>query len=229
MTTKARQSLSVQIYTELRHEIATLQLRPGTMLFENSLAARYETSRTPVRQALTRLEQEELIEVLPQRGAQIAPLSIQRILEAQEIRNSLEVTAIRKAAELWRSSELRFRRYDEQIRENLREQDHASSQGDLASFARLDGEFHAIFMRVAGNLLLLHMVEQARVHLMRMRYLELRTMRHDERAIAQHRRLHQAVRSNDAERAVLILIDHLQLLTAARAELVAAHTELFSA
>lgn len=228
LTTPARPSLSTQIYTELRNEIATLQRQPGTLLFENSLAARYQTSRTPVRRALTRLEQDELLEVLPQRGARIAPLSIQRIADAQEIRNSLEITAIRKAAARWRAGEPKYRRYDTQIRDNISQQEVASANGDLLSFTRLDGQFHAIFMHVAGNQLLLHTVEQVRVHLMRMRYLELRTMRHDEIAIAQHRQIHRAVRANDVDDAVAIVLEHLQLLTSTRDELVAAHTDLFT-
>src|SRR5699024_9538259 len=139
LTTPPRASLSMQIYRELRHEIATLQRKPGTLLYENSLAAHYQTSRTPVRRALTRLEQDELLEVLPQRGARIAPLSLQRITDAQEIRNSLEITAIRKAAARWRAGQPKYRRYDVQIRDNISQQQIASASSDLPSFARLDG------------------------------------------------------------------------------------------
>lgn len=228
VSTQVRPSLSGQIYIELCNEIATLQLQPGALLFENSLAARYDTSRTPVRQALTRLEQDGLLQVLPQRGARVAPLSLQRTTDAQEIRESLEITAIRKAAVRWRVGELRYRRYDEQIRENLSQQQAASTNGDLLAFTRLDGQFHALFMQVAGNQMLLHAVEKVRVHLMRMRYLELHTMRHDENAIAQHRQIHRAVQANDPDRAVHLMREHLQLLTAQRDELVAAHADLFT-
>ena len=72
-STEVRPSLSEQIYTEVRNEIATLKLQPGTLLFENALASRYDTSRTPVRKALTRLEQDGLLQVLPQRGGTDRP------------------------------------------------------------------------------------------------------------------------------------------------------------
>ena len=83
-------------------------------------------------------------------------------------------------------------------------------------------------MQVAGNQMLLRIVEQVRVHLMRLRYLELHAMRHEGTAIAQHRQIHRAVQANDSEAAVLLMREHLHLLTAQRDEIMAAQADLFT-
>src|SRR3954449_9198984 len=90
---------SGSIYSQLRHEIVMLHLRPGARLSENELAARFGTSRAPVREALIRLVEDGLIEVRPQRGSFVTPISLRAMERARFVREALEAAIVRRAAE----------------------------------------------------------------------------------------------------------------------------------
>ena len=86
------------IYAALRREIVTLALLPGAKLSENELALRFGTSRGPVREALIRLGEDGLIDVLPQRGSFVGRLSLPAIERARFVREALEIAVVRRAA-----------------------------------------------------------------------------------------------------------------------------------
>src|ERR671921_101679 len=87
------------IYGQIRQDIISLRLRPGTRLSENELALRFGTSRAPVREAIIRLAEEGLIEVLPQRGSFVTRISLSAMERARFVREALEVAVVRRAAE----------------------------------------------------------------------------------------------------------------------------------
>ncbi len=87
------------IHAVIRHDIILLRLRPGTRVSENELARRFGTSRTPVREALLRLVDEGLVEVWPQRGTFITPISLLAVRRARFVREAMEVAILRQAAE----------------------------------------------------------------------------------------------------------------------------------
>lgn len=223
-----KQPLSARIYDDLRTQIVSLALEPGTMIFENSIAAAHGASRTPVRQALTLLEREELVEVLPQRGARVAPLSIRKFHEAQAVRETLELAAFRTAATVWNSDDPEFAARDRDIEYNLQLQKVSSETSDYLMFTRLDNEFHAAFMVAAGNLTLFNVVTSMRTHLNRMRYLELAVMKHERSSMQQHHDIRDAVRRNDIDGTQALLSEHLGLLDGARDDIIAKHSHLFT-
>src|SRR3954463_12377640 len=90
---------SGSIYSQLRHEIVMLHLRPGARLSENELAARFGTSRAPVREALIRLVEDGLIEVRPQRGSFVSRISLKAVERARFVREALEAAIVRRGAE----------------------------------------------------------------------------------------------------------------------------------
>ena len=79
------------IYRVLRQDVVTLRLKPGMRLSENELAARFGTSRAPVREALIRLADEGLIDVRPQRGSFVSRISLAAMEQARLVREALEV------------------------------------------------------------------------------------------------------------------------------------------
>src|SRR5579872_731232 len=85
------------IYATLRRDIAALRLKPGVRLSENELAARFGTSRAPVREALIRLVEDGLIEVRPQRGSFVSAISLSAMEQGRLVREALEVAIIRRA------------------------------------------------------------------------------------------------------------------------------------
>lgn len=96
--TGKRETLSDHAYRVIREAIVTLRLQPGQQVFEAELGQSLGVSRTPIREAFRRLVAEELIEVKPQRGAQITYISRKKIAEARFVRVCLEVSAFKEAA-----------------------------------------------------------------------------------------------------------------------------------
>src|SRR3954471_10676901 len=89
----------VRVYANLRDAIVRAELAPGRQLSENELAASLGVSRTPVREALQRLRDDRLVEIVPQLGTFVSRISNRALGDAQFVRESLECAAIRLAAE----------------------------------------------------------------------------------------------------------------------------------
>src|SRR5918997_618134 len=96
---KAVQSLTKRTYEALKQDVLTCALRPGAQIFEAELATRYGTSKTPVREALSTLVQEGLVQVLPRRGYLVAPITLRDVQEVFQLRLLLETAAAELAAE----------------------------------------------------------------------------------------------------------------------------------
>lgn len=207
-----RNTLGSKAYAAIRDEIVSLRLRPGQMIFENAVAAMLGVSRTPVREAFYRLQQEELIEILPQRGARVAYLSVEKMKEAQWIRESLEMSAFAQAARNWNAAESKYRDAERKANALLKEQRNVIDSSDYTRYVGLDERFHAVILETAGNNRLLIIVGQMKAHLNRMRYLELQEARHEKDSIRQHEEIFAAIRDNDVELTGELLQHHLRLL-----------------
>ena len=222
-----RQTLDGELYLALRGKIVSLEIEPGEMISENAIAAEYGISRTPVRQAFVRLQNEELLRIIPQRGALVSKLSEAKFREAQFVRQSLEMSAFAVVARIWNSQEPRFREAEGRIRTSLRHQVAAIARKDYVKFISLDEEFHTIFLEFANNDTLISVVADMRVHLNRVRYLELTEAHHETEAIRFHRDIFKAVVANDVDRTVETVRDHLQALEGFWVGLFARHKRLF--
>lgn len=93
-----RQALKQLAYERLKERIVSCQLLPGQVLSEQLLAEELGMSRTPVREALVQLAQDSLVNLAPRRGAFVAGLSVQDIVEVFELREALETWVVRKVA-----------------------------------------------------------------------------------------------------------------------------------
>jgi DNA-binding GntR family transcriptional regulator len=99
-----------QVYDTLKRAIVSCQLLPGTSISENRICRTLGVSRTPVRSAIARLEEEGLIDVYPQQGSFVAPIRLAGIADSQFVRKALEVAVLLEAAKVWtpaRSAEAR--------------------------------------------------------------------------------------------------------------------------
>lgn len=124
----------------------------GTFINEQEIAARVGVSRTPVREALLRLAAEDLVQLQPNRGAFIAPVSTEQTRQILQARGVIETWAARHcmAAGTVPLAALAAR---------LREQEALVPEGPDEEFARLDSEFHVLLVRAAGNPLLHRMYD----------------------------------------------------------------------
>src|SRR5919198_2893227 len=143
-----------RVYEYLREEILAERLRPGTELLEVPLSQELGVSRGPIREAIGRLAAEGLVTVRPRRGAVVRALSGDEFAEAYQVREALEVMAVRLAVPKLEPADLA--RLDE-LNQELRS--HAEA-GDVARFFETNRAFHLVFFEVAGNRMLTELYRQ---------------------------------------------------------------------
>lgn len=138
-------TLAEQAYRRLEEMIVTLELAPSALLSEEELGRRLGIGRTPVREAVKRLERDGLIRVVPRRGLQVTEIDVAHELQLLEVRRALETLVARRAAERRSSEEAAlFRHYAETL-------ETAAREGDEATYIRIDKAFNDLFLEAARN------------------------------------------------------------------------------
>ena len=149
-----RESRVEQAYAEIRRRILDNYYAPGHQVLEQELAADLGMSRTPVREALVRLQNERFVQLIPRHGMRVVPLSIQDLREVYEVLTSLELTAIERLARADLDEEALAA-----IEKSVDEMDSAVKKKDVDAWAQADERFHRILVTLCGNQRLAAMVE----------------------------------------------------------------------
>jgi DNA-binding GntR family transcriptional regulator len=223
-----RNTLGKAAYTKIREEIITLNFKPGQMLSESELAAALGVSRTPIREAFLNLLQEELLEILPQRGARVALISVKKVEEARFVRESLEISAFKSVARNWDADDLRYKEIQAKAFELIEKQHKAALKGESIEFMQHDETFHQLFLELVENQTLISVVSQMRGHLNRMRYLELKTPNHMENVVSQHQTILKAVFSKNEEKTEKLLLHHFSHKQDELPEVIEKYSEYFT-
>lgn len=200
-----REKRTGSAYHDLKAMIVDGRLVPGEMVLEQELAARLEMSRTPVREALVRLEQDGLLEIRPRRGARILPVSVDDMREIYQLLTVLESTAAHAAAERQLSAEELAG-----LERALSDMDEALAADDLTAWAEADARFHALLVAASGNRRLIAFVATMVEQSQRVRRLTLHLRPKPTGSNADHRAVFQAIRAGDAESAARIHHLHRQ-------------------
>ena len=208
------------IYDVLRREIVSLQLRPAERLSENDLAARFGTSRAPVREALIRLVEDGLIEVRPQRGSYVSRISLRAMERARFVREALEVAIIRRAAEQGIPDAARTR-----LEQAIADQEEAAADPGL--FTRRDDLFHHGLADAAGLSSVWDVIEREKAQFDRLRFLSLPAATPVGLLIGQHRAILRAALSRKPAAAEAAVRVHMREVLRIADGLAAAHPELF--
>jgi DNA-binding GntR family transcriptional regulator len=215
--------ISPQIYERLRRAITTLAMLPSESLSEQDLAEQLGVSRTPVREAIIRLADEGLIDVLPQRGSFVAPIRLRDIEEAQFIREALEVAVTRRLAADPSDEFL------EGVRSNLRLQEFAVSENDRERFLELDEAFHFSFCDAVGLPKSWRVIQNVKLQMDRVRYLSLPREGHLDFLLKQHKELVDAIMQKQPDRAAQSMTAHLQEILRTMRKLSVERPDLFGA
>ncbi|MGW2340889.1 GntR family transcriptional regulator [Streptomyces sp. NPDC001661] len=199
-----RESNRVRVHALLRSRITSLELLPGAPLSENELAAELDVSRTPVREALILLGEESLVDIFPKLGTFVSRISVDAVLEAQFMREALELAALREAVKRADGEDVAA------LRAILDAQRAAFEASDDDLFFEEDEAFHRRLMEASGHRTLWRTVTTAKAHLDRARRLSLPLPRRIEHLIDEHRAVVDALEARDAARAEEALRGHLQ-------------------
>ncbi|MGW7329885.1 GntR family transcriptional regulator [Streptomyces sp. NPDC054840] len=192
-----------RVYQHVKQGVLDRRYEGGTLLTEGELAAAVGVSRTPVREALLRLETEGLLKLYPKKGALVLQVSAQEIADVLETRMLVEEFTVRRAVPappglLDRLAVL----LDEQRR-------HADA-GDLGAMMAADRGFHAEIVRSAGNQILCRLYDQLRDRQLRMGVALLHA--HPERldrTLVEHAEILDALRAGDADTAAAAVRGHI--------------------
>jgi DNA-binding GntR family transcriptional regulator len=211
----------IQVYAALRQAIVRGELEPGQQLSENVLAANLGVSRTPIREALARLRDDRLVEIVPQLGTFVSRISPQAVADAQFIREALECAAVRRAAELSGEDDIA------KLEENLDSQERAGEADDLDAFYALDDGFHRTLCDLSGHLAVWAVSERAKSHLNRVRRLSLGQPNYLREMIDEHRAVVAALSDQDPDAAEDLLRHHLRMVLREVPRLRAQHPDFF--
>src|SRR5712664_455175 len=162
-----RHPVAPQIHEVLRRSIITMRLRPRKKVSEAELALELGVSRTPVREALIKLAEDRLVEILPQRGSFITPIRLHEVLEARFIREALEIAVVREAAASGRAEILG------RLEALLQAQRAAARDKDLERFLDLDEAFHHTLSESIDKQRSWRLIQAVKHQLDRVRYLSL--------------------------------------------------------
>jgi DNA-binding GntR family transcriptional regulator len=200
---KGRDTLVARAHGTIKRRILSNALRPDQRVLEQDLAAAFGMSRTPVREALIRLEQEGLVEILPRRGMRVLPISAVDMAEIYELLTALEGHAAERLAERKPTPESVT-----PLTRALERMEAALEAGNLKAWARADDRFHRQLVALAGNRRLAEMARTVfdQAHRARMATLHLRPWPGPSNK--DHRALVRAILKGDARRARAIHTRH---------------------
>lgn len=197
-------SLSDRVYQALKKDIITGVFQSGEPLSEKLLARRYRGSRTPVREAAVRLQQENLLRVVPNRGYFVKHITVNELIELYEYRAALEGACAELAAqkgtdegvlgELARVGEVHFQ-----------QDDRVSYEGFIVA----DTAFHIGLAQLTRNQLLLQAVRDVRCQMERIMYAAMDLQYYGESPAHEHAGVLQAIRDRDPARARQLMQEHI--------------------
>ncbi len=199
------QGLVTQIYDVLLQLIVSIRLLPGQLITEKEIAEALNASKTPVREALIRLEETGLVSVVPKSGTYVAPIRINTYIEACFIRLQLEIGAVRRAAAFHTNM-----RAQEQLDDIIAQQSEALDKEDFAGFFLLDDRLHRAFFEMAGVTGAWSVVKRTQSEIHRIRQLKHR-FRINRRSgvLSDHKAIVEAIRSGDEDEAQNALVRHI--------------------
>jgi DNA-binding GntR family transcriptional regulator len=189
------------VFESLREAIISGILEPGERLMEIQLAEEMGVSRTPVREAIRKLELEAFVVMIPRKGAYVAGVSHKDVADVFEIRSALEGLAAGLAAERITEEEI------EQMERIL-----LYRQGDemnLEEIVESDTDFHALVYKASRNQRLIQILENLREQIQRFRATSLAVPGRIKDAIDEHRGIVEALARHDVEEAQTLAMSHI--------------------
>ena len=191
------------VFNTLRQAILTGELKPGARLMEIHLAQKMGVSRTPIREAIRKLELEGLVTMVPRRGAEVAQITEKSMTDVLEVRRTLDALC----------AELACERITPQASEALKNacQDFEQSvhTGDSRKIAQADVAFHDIIVQATGNGRLVQLINDLSEQMYRYRFEYIKDGSQHERLVEEHRMIYESILQKDQEMAAAAARTHI--------------------
>lgn len=183
------------VFNTLRQAILTGELKPGERLMEIHLANKLGVSRTPIREAIRKLELEGLVTMIPRRGAEVAQITEKSMNDVLEIRRAMDALCVELACDRISEEEL------EKLKNACDYFEKAVRSKDAKKIAQADVELHDIIVQATGNQRLIQLVNNLSEQMYRYRYEYIKDASQHERLIEEHRVIYESIVKKDKQTA----------------------------
>lgn len=191
------------VFNTLRQAILTGELKPGERLMEIHLADRLGVSRTPIREAIRKLELEGLVTMIPRRGAEVAQITEKSMNDVLEVRRAVDALCVELACERITQEELG------KLKEACEHFEEAVKAGDVKHIAQADVALHDIIVQATGNQRLVQLVNTLSEQMYRYRFEYIKDFRQHERLVEEHRIIYESIVGKDKETACKAAKEHI--------------------
>lgn len=193
------------VFKTLREAIITGDLKPGERLMEIKLANELGVSRTPVREAIRKLELEGLVIMTARKGTEVAPINEKDLREVLEIRKSLESLACELACKNATPEDVvKMRVLNEAI-------NTAVNADNIEEITKKDVEFHETIYAMTKNDRLIHMLHQLKEHVFRYRFEYIKDMKNKETIVDEHNKIIKAIEQKNTKAACREIERHIEV------------------
>ncbi len=183
------------VFNTLRQAILTGELKPGERLMEIHLANKLGVSRTPIREAIRKLELEGLVTMIPRRGAEVAQITEKSMNDVLEVRRALDALCVELACERITEEDMgRLKQACEAFEAAVRTR-------DVKKIARADVELHDIIVQATGNQRLIQLINNLSEQMYRYRFEYIKDVSQHQRLIDEHRMIYESIVKKDREAA----------------------------
>jgi len=192
------------VFESLREAIIQGRLKPGERLMEIQLAEEMGVSRTPVREAIRKLELEGFVVMVPRKGAYVAGISVKDIVDVFEVRAALEALAAGLAAERATPEEL------EEMERAVLQIYEVSNGKNLDTLVERDTNFHELIYKASRNKRLLQIVTHLKEQIQRFRTTSLAVPGRGKHAVEEHKSIVEAISERNVELAASLAREHIE-------------------
>lgn len=191
------------VFQTLRQAILKGELQPGERLMEIKLAERLGVSRTPIREAIRKLELEGLVVMVPRKGAAVANITEKDTKDVLEVRRTLEMFAVEVACDRISGEQL------EQLKKAAKDFEASKGSMDVIRIAETDMLFHEIIYEATQNERLVQMLNNLRENMYRYRIEYLKDSNYYDSLMSEHREILEAIEAGDKQRARACMESHI--------------------
>ena len=183
------------VFNTLRKAILTGTLKPGERLMEVHLANKLGVSRTPIREAIRKLELEGLVIMIPRRGAEVAQITEKSLKDVLEVRRALDALSVELACDRITEEELGT------LKKACDDFETAVREKDVSVIAKADVALHDIIVKATGNQRLQQLVNNLAEQMYRYRFVYIKDESQHDKLIAEHKEIFESIAGRDKERA----------------------------
>lgn len=191
------------VFNTLRQAILTGELKPGERLMEIHLANKLGVSRTPIREAIRKLELEGLVTMIPRRGAEVAQITGKSLQDVLEVRRSLDALCAELACERISNEEIAA------LEAACKDFEEATHTRDTRVIAAADVALHDIIIKATNNNRLVQLVNNLAEQMYRYRFEYIKDYSMHSRLVEEHRIIFEAIRKKDKETAAAAAVMHI--------------------